>query len=147
MSNLLSIFPARGLPCIVVAVVVAAICPGCSEGRYPVQGAVTFDGKPIDEGTITFEPADGQGPTTGARIVAGKYELTGDSAAWPGKKTVRIIAVRKTGRKVRDEFSASGAMIDEVQRYIPDIYNTNSTLSCEVTPDGLNQIDFHLKSR
>jgi hypothetical protein len=147
MSNILSRFPARWLPYFVEAVVIAVICPGCSDGRYPVQGAVTYDGKPVDKGTITFEPADGQGPTTGARIVAGKYELTGDSAAWPGKKTVRIIAVRKTGRKVRDEFSASGAMLDEVQRFIPDIYNTNSTLSCEVTAGGLNQIDFHLKSR
>ena len=145
MGNLAR-FSARVLPRILAAIVVAAICPGCSDGRYPVQGAVTFNGEPVDEGTISFEPVDGNGPTTGGSIVAGKYELLENAAAFPGKKTVRISAVRKTGRKVVNEFSASRAMIDEVQRYIPDIYNTNSTLSCEVTANGPNQIDFHLKS-
>jgi hypothetical protein len=128
------------------AIAVAAICSGCSDGRLPIHGEVTFNGKPVDEGTISFEPADGNGPATGGQIVAGKYQLTGVAAPLPGKKIVRISAVRKTGRKVRgDSFSPAGATVDEVKRYIPDIYNARSTLSCEVADHGPKQIDFHLK--
>lgn len=134
------------LPCLLAAIAVAAICPGCDRGRFPIQGEVSFNGKPVEEGTISFEPADGKGPTTGGTIAAGKYQLAGDAAPVPGKKLVRISGVRKTGRKVCDGFSATGAMVDEIERYVPDIYNTRSTLSCEIADNGSPQIDFHLKS-
>ena len=138
-------FVARLVPGLVATIAVLAICPGCHRGRFPIQGEVTFNGKPVDDGTISLDPIDGKGPTTGGPISAGKYQLTGDAAPLPGKKIVRISAVRKTGRKVPDGFSATGAMLDEIERYLPDVYNARSTLSCEVTDHGPTQIDFHLK--
>jgi hypothetical protein len=122
---------------------------GCGSSRVPIGGAVTFDGKPVSEGSISFEPADGQGPSTGGKIADGRYELIGEAAPMPGKKTVRIIAVRKTGRKVlRGSFtSTTPEMVDEIERYIPDIYNTRSTLACDVSRDGSKQIDFNLKPK
>ena len=137
-------FCTRFLPCLLAAITVAAICPGCSDGRLPIQGEVTIDGKPIEEGTISLEPADGKGPTTGGKIVAGKYQLSGGAAPLPGKKIVRIFGVRKTGRRVHDGFS--GVMVDEIKPCTPDVYNARTTLSCEVAADGPKQIDFHLKS-
>jgi hypothetical protein len=140
-------FIVRLAPCVLTFIVVAAFCPGCSRhGGVPIQGEVTFDGKPVEKGTISLEPADGNGPVAGGRITAGKYQLTGVGAPLPGKKIVRITAVRKTGRKFVDGFSTTGAMVDEVERYLPDIYNSRSTLSCEVAADGPTQIDFHLRS-
>ena len=38
-------------------------------------------------------------------------------------------------------------MIDDVEAYIPDVYNSNSTLTCEVSSEGPKQIDFHMKSK
>ena len=139
-------FLVRFVPLTLAIIAVAAICPGCSHWQSPVVGEVTFNGNPVEDGTISFESADGTGPTTGGQIVAGKYELIGAAAPIPGKKIVRINAIRKTGRKIRDNFSAAGALTDQLERYIPDIYNTRSTLSCEVTAQGPGQIDFHLKT-
>jgi hypothetical protein len=131
----------------ILAAVVLAVLAGCGSGRLPVHGDVTFDGKPVDLGTISFEPADGQGRATGGKIMDGKYELIGNTASQPGKKIVRIYASRKTGRKVPVGLWAPGQMVDEVESYIPEIYNTQSTLTCEVTNSGSNQIDFNLKSK
>ena len=55
--------------------------------------------------------------------------------------------MRKTGRKVQLPLATSGTMVDEVERYIPDVYNKNTTLVCEVSKDGARQIDFNLKSK
>jgi hypothetical protein len=132
---------------LLTAALLLTICPACSNGRFPVQGEVTFNGKAIDDGTISFEPVDGNGPTTGGKITAGKYQLTGDAAPVPGKKTVRIFAVRKTGRKIADQLAPKGTMIDDVAAYIPDIYNGRSTLACDVVPGGPNVADFHLKAQ
>src|SRR5437660_1614514 len=61
---------------------------GCGDKRVPVKGTVTLDGKPVAEGSITFQPADGVGPGTGGKIKDGHYELTGPAAAVPGNKKV-----------------------------------------------------------
>lgn len=139
-------FLARLRPCLLATIALTVTSPGCNRGQFPIHGEVTFNGKPVDDGTISLEPADGKGPTTGGTIAAGKYQLTGDAAPLPGKKLVRISSVRKTGRKVRDGFSTTGAMVEEIERYLPDAYNTRSTLFCEVTDHGPAQIDFHLKT-
>ena len=95
-----------------------------------------------------MEPADGNGPATGGKIIAGKYELAPRCRApLPGKKIVRISAARKTGRKIPgDSFSPPGTIVDEIKRYVPDVYNSRSTLSCEIAAGGQNRFDFHLKS-
>jgi len=120
---------------------------GCGSGRFPVAGEVTYDGKPVAEGTISFEPADGKGPTTGGKISGGKYEFKGNAAPLPGKKTVRIYAARKTGRQVEVKHSKPKQLVDEIERYIPDVYNTKTTLTCEVADRETNKINFHLKPK
>jgi len=123
-------------------------CVGCGDGRVKVQGSVTFDGQPVEEGTIAFEPADGKGTSAGGTIKDGKYTLSGESAVQPGKKIVRINAVRKTGQKVEaGPPSPPGTMVEQVERYIPAKYNRQSTLTCEVTASGSNQHDFPLTSQ
>jgi hypothetical protein len=50
---------------------------GCGEGARmgDVSGAVTFDGKPVEDGAITFVPADGKSPTAGGAIKDGRYAV------------------------------------------------------------------------
>ena len=126
--------------------IVVTMSEGCSSGRIPICGEVTLDGKPIEQGTITMEPADGKGKSAGGEIVNGKYQLVGEAAPSLGKKIVRIYAVHKTGRRVRDGFSATGRMLEESVPCIPDIYNAQSILTCEVVAGRPNQ-DFRLKSQ
>ena len=52
----------------------SVLIAGCSEpASGEVSGTVTFDGQPIEQGSISFTPVDGNGPTAGGAIIGGKY--------------------------------------------------------------------------
>jgi hypothetical protein len=124
------------------------MCIGCGGSNLAtVQGNVTFDGKPVEQGLIVFEPADGAGPVAGGTIQNGKYRLASEGGVVPGKMIVRISAVRATGRKVEAGPPAPpGKMVDEVSPYIPAIYNEKSTLTIQVAAGTVTQ-HFELLSR
>ena len=124
-----------------------AVCLGCGGNDLTtVEGTVTFDGQPVEAGSIVFEPADGAGPAAGGTIEQGKYRLAGDAGVVPGQKIVRISAVRNTGQQVEAGPPApEGTMIEEVEQYIPIQYNRNTTLTAEVPP-GQVTLDFALEA-
>lgn len=125
-----------------IVAVLALASNGCGGSALTtVEGLVTFDGKPVEDGAITFEPADGVGPAAGGTIKNGKYRLAGEGGVVPGAKIVRIIASRKTGRKV--EAMPGGPLADEVEQFIPVEYNRQSTLTVEI-PAGTVTKDFEL---
>ena len=67
---------------------------GCGgSGLSTVEGKVTFEGEPVEEGSIVFEPKDGVGRAVGGIIKDGKYRLEGESGVEPGKK----IGLTKSG--------------------------------------------------
>jgi hypothetical protein len=131
-------------PTMAAAAAILLACVGCGSGSVKIEGAATFDGQPIESGSIVFEPADGKGPATGGKIADGRYSVISEEGIAPGKKIVRIIAVRKTGRQI-DAGPPAGTMVDEIEKYIPPIYNRKSTLMCEIVA-AANEHDFHLKS-
>lgn len=122
-----------------------------------VSGTVTYNGKPIDKGTITFA-TDGRPPTV-ADIVDGKY--TGQ--AMVGKNKVSISAFRKaakarempeTAKKQIEAYqklnkSGGGGTGDEYdptkEDYIPDEYGKASKQIREVQPSAPNTFDFNIK--
>jgi hypothetical protein len=123
-------------------------CSGCGDGKVIVRGMVAVDGQPIDEGSISLEPADGQGPTTGGIIKAGKYELMGNAAAVPGEKIVRIVGLRQTGKMIPAGPPApKGSMIAELIQCVPPQYNDKSQLRIEVVAGKANTHDFQLDSK
>ena len=80
-------------------------------------------------------------------IERGKYGLAGEGGLTPGKKTVRITAVRKTGRQVAAGLPSDlETMVDEVEQHIPPTYNEKSTLTREVVAGNVNQHNFDLES-
>ena len=122
------------------------VCAGCDDTLFTVTGDVTFDGKPVQTGSIVFEPADGNSATAGGKIENGRYSISGKDGLSPGKKIVQIIATRKTGQREAGPPFPPGTMVDVIERYIPEKYNYKSTLTCEVIA-GENEHDFHLKSQ
>src|SRR3954451_19184404 len=90
---------------------------GCGGTRTAVSGAVTYDGAPLANGTISFFPVDGQGPTNGGPISNGKYsvrdlvpgqkrvEITGHLAAGTGAKEAPggFAEGIKAGKKLEEE--------------------------------------------
>ena len=136
-----------------IATALLLFCLGCGGAHVTIEGAATFDGQPIESGSIVFEPADGKGASTGGKIADGRYSVNSEEGISVnseegiarGKKIVRITGVRKTGRQIEAGPPAPpGTMVDEIQKYIPASYNTQSTLTCEIAA-GSNEVDFHLQ--
>jgi hypothetical protein len=71
----------------ILALVLTA-CSGCGKPTATVQGHVTFNGTAVPRGALTFVPADGNGPASGATIRQGEYYVAG---LLPGKKRVQIL--------------------------------------------------------
>jgi hypothetical protein len=116
--------------------VCGAVCTGCSGGggdeipKHEVSGTVTLKGQPLAEGTISFVPADGQGPTAGAAIQEGQYT----AQVPPGPKRVEIHAVKVVGqRKMFD--TPDSPTVDVTEELVPPQYNTESTLHADVQDD------------
>ena len=126
---------------LVYCLLFAALAAGCSgDGLNAISGTVTLDGRPIENGTIEFLPADGQGPTAAAVIEGGQYEVR----VAPGAKEVRIVGYRKTGERHVAPGDPSSPMIDIQEQIVPAKYNANSELRCEIGTGGRQ--DFALKS-
>ena len=121
-----------------VSLVLLAL-PGCSgskEGpiRASVTGTVTFDGKPLEKGTIRFVPLDGAGgPKTSTSIEAGTFILPAEAGPTMGEHRVEIEAPQ-AGNLAMDDEEAMLRLEAEGKRQRPDfpiiptVYNARSTL-------------------
>jgi hypothetical protein len=111
------------------------LAPGCggSSGpiRYPLEGAVTYDGQPVPGGTIEFEPDSSKGnrgPAGYATIENGRY------ATSPGKGTVggpHIVRITGTDGKASGE-SPYGAPIFPLHKATADLPRESATHDFDV---------------
>ncbi|MCA9239429.1 MAG: hypothetical protein KDA37_04485 [Planctomycetales bacterium] len=117
---------------------------GCTAEKQDIgqlQGAITVDGQPVENGSITFTPLSGQSPSTGGKIVGGRYE-----ADVPlGESRVAINVVKVVGEE--KAYNMPGARtIPIVKEVLPAKYNTATELTVKVTP-GENECNFDLSSK
>lgn len=115
---------------------------GCgADGRAEVAGTVTFDGKPLPEGLVTFRPAAGTaGPEFSGTVVDGKYRVS--IRVLPGDYVVDVRAWRKTGRMVKG--ALGDGPYEEIVVAIPKRYWGEKTeLKAHLGP-GDNKVDFDL---
>ena len=114
---------------------------GCSsDGRIAVTGAVTLDGKPLDNGEIAFRPAPGNtGCGSGGQIERGEFRLAVNHGLYPGKYFVTVQTFKPTGRMV---------MIHEksVPEHAAVKFNEDGSLEANVTAGAENHFDFQLTS-
>ncbi|MBM4012042.1 MAG: hypothetical protein FJ286_11805 [Planctomycetes bacterium] len=88
---------------LMAAVLVAAIpvTGGCGKkdpfGRQPLEGTITWEGKPIAMGAIALEPAEGQPAGANASIDNGKFSMPRETGPCPGKYNVWIRAFENAG--------------------------------------------------
>lgn len=118
--------------------VVPGLLAGCGKSEFEtVTGTVTFDGQPLPDGDILFQPADPKyGPDAG-KINDGKFTLP----VRPGSRKVEIRAVRMVPGK-------KGPMGEDAHEdYIPAQYNDNTTLTADVQPGSKNEFSFQLTSK
>ena len=79
------------------------LCSGCGPTRTTegVRGEVSFDGRPLETGTIDFIPVEGTAGGSARSVIAnGRYEVAAEHGLLAnGTYQVRVIGLRKTGRK------------------------------------------------
>ena len=128
----------------------AAGCGGSTRGA--VQGRVTVNGAPLEEGEISFVPLDPRlGPTAGAPVRDGAYRIDAARGPVAGDYRVRVHAFRKTGRKVWDGMgddkapAARKTFVEEVEAFIPPRYNEQSELQVRIEGGKVNEYNCDLQ--
>src|SRR5262249_33291218 len=119
-----------------------------------VHGKVTYKGKPVDSGTVTFNPILGKGGETGQNATGeiesdGSYEMTtfstGDGAIL-GQHIVAVV-VREKGSENLGKPKADGT----IDYRMPKIVTPSKYASVETSPlrctvrEGDNPFDIDLK--
>jgi hypothetical protein len=140
----------RVLAAAVTLAAAAGLLAGCGSSLATCSGEVTYDGKPVGDGYITFTPADGKGKDAGGPITGGRYTVSGLP---PGPKVVKVIAVKKVNfASTSEEMQRKAAKARKAGDYdglvdpadtIPDSAEGNNA-RVEIAP-GDNRLDFHLK--
>jgi hypothetical protein len=126
---------------------------GCSgSNRGAVSGTVTVNGEPLNEGQISFVPMDpALGPTSGATISNGQYQIDAVRGPVAGEYQVQIHAFRKAGKRIWDGMGDEKARpeqknyVQELAPYLPAKYNDKSELRATVVAGKVNIQDFHLQ--
>jgi len=127
----------------------AAILVGCSAivlfvscqardplGRRPISGTVTFNGAPLEEGSISFQPLEQGTTSSGAMIRLGKYAITRDKGLPPGKYRVVINAIKPGTGTYLPEGKMPGEEVGTPPvELIPAAWNTSSKNTIEVSAD------------
>src|SRR5436309_8338758 len=104
----------RVLAAAVVLAAAAGLLAGCGSSAASVSGEVSYDGKPVEDGYITFTPADGKGKDGGGPIKHGRYHVVGLPA---GPKVVKVIGLKKVS------FASTS---DEMQRKASEARKTGN---------------------
>ena len=135
-------------PWLPFGVLLSLFCLGCSSADLSsVSGKVTFQTKPVEQGSLRFDPIQGtEGPTGTSPIQNGQYSISTDQGMVAGKYLVTIYATRETGRRVktRQQLKSGAKTAPQTVQYIPEEYNSKSKLQVELKPRE-NTEDFNLK--
>jgi hypothetical protein len=118
---------------------------GCGKGppTKAMFGSVTYGGKSVPGGQVSFVPAEGKSPwVCAAPIVDGQYRIDARGGVPLGNYRVQVDARKKTGRKVKGFNGVETMMVDEEVRLGPEKYaGQDSPLAVEVRADSDGRFD------
>jgi hypothetical protein len=123
-----------------VALAALGCSPAATEGV--LTGAVTLDGAPVNSGQIRFVPVDGQSPTAGAVITAGRYE----TKLAPAEYSVEISSPKEGPTRSMYDASPEPTPSDAGAETIPARYNAKTELKLKVEA-GDAERNFELTSK
>lgn len=136
-----------GLICFSMVLLVAG-CSGPSQlETAPVKGTVTYKGKPLKYGNVSFRPAAGS-PSTGRIQEDGTFTLStygdGDGAII-GTNQVSITATERDAGQEKEVDPNTELMVSK--SLIPSKYTSFSTseLTADVKAGDANEFNFELK--
>ncbi|OWK45482.1 hypothetical protein [Fimbriiglobus ruber] len=107
---------------------------GCGARTTSVSGTVSLDGKPLDQGKITFRGEDRDAQPRTGEIKAGKYQCD----APVGHVRVEVEAFQAIAK---GEATGMGQ-----RNYIPEKYNARTELTADVVAGKPQEFNFDLHS-
>ena len=117
---------------------------GCSQSVYydgpqrvAVEGRITLDGEPVENGVIVFTG----GRQAGGTIVNGTYEIKESQGPEAGVNKVRFSVKKGTGEFERAE---DGEMDEVFAEVLPDKYIQDTGIEVEFKAGRVGQFDFDL---
>jgi hypothetical protein len=115
----------------IATLALAMVAIGCSSEapQAELTGTVTYDGTPIADGAITFQPKDGQSSSAGSLIKDGQYSCK----VPPGTSTVSITASKQVGKKKLYNTPNSPEM-PITKELLPAKYNEKTELTYDAVP-------------
>lgn len=132
---------------------VGGLISGCSSDKlktWPVEGTVTLDGQPLDDGIIRFQVKEGGRPAYGA-IKNGEYKIQTpggpfEGGTLPGEYQVTLS--RLVAPKVAPKIAPDGTVDEpEAKESLHKTYtNPETTPFVATVVKGKNMINFELKS-
>jgi len=145
------LFPTGRYVCLLVAGLAISGCGGGDNlPRERIAGTVTLDGTPLADGNISFMPVDPATTSTdvGAIIARGAFDVPRDKGPVPGKYRVSISSTEETAAKAGKQAPQPGdGDAPLIRERIPAKYNSQTTLTAEVTKGGKNAFEFLLSSK
>lgn len=119
-------------------------CAGANDplNRQAISGAVTLNGEPLNNGSISFDPQDREkGRSGGAVIENGEFRLDRQRGLQPGAYTVRIHSADTSTMAVADE-AMPGDSRKVARERIPAQWNSQSEQTVTVEDGGKNHFEF-----
>jgi hypothetical protein len=124
-------------------------CNPAGQHLAPVSGVVTLDGRPLANGSVSFQPVAPQGSTIAGKGSAaycdgqGRFQLEtidGDPGAVVGEHRVRIYGPRSRVDSADDTGGGSAEIV-------PPKYNFETTLTFTVPAEGSQNANFALTTK
>lgn len=127
--------------CLSAATLFFAGCSGAADplNRQAISGEVTLSKKPLDKGSISFEPQDlATGRPGGATILEGKFALDSQRGLPPGTYTVRV----NSADSVTEAVGEPGESRLLPKERIPAQWNSKSEQTITVVDGEENSFQF-----
>jgi hypothetical protein len=140
----------------IFALLLLTIVIGCNynnpQGRVAVRGEVTFDGKPLEQGSILFSSVAGTTPmvATGSLITNGKFSLPAEKGLIPDQTySVRFRSVEEIPgtRKETIDSNTDPMMGIQTRSILPRRYGVESKETVTATKKSPNVFQFELTSK
>jgi hypothetical protein len=132
--RLLATSPGWCWPLALFSLVLAGCGGGDGLDRHRIRGTVTFKGKPVEAGSIFFEPTASVGqvaPTSYLAVKNGKYDA-GEEGPVKGKYRVVVGGQDVSKSKVDDDGITITPQLFKDYRFEVEIPPPNNTLDVEV---------------
>ena len=126
----------------VSGVLIAAFIAGCDSGppHADISGTITFEGKPVEIGAITFFPLDGKSQPAGSEIKDGAYKTKVGYGEWK----VSISATKVVGKRKLYGNNPNSPEMPLTAEALPERYNEKTELKLDVKERTIVK-DYELK--